>query len=576
VSGTIYTAPASVTIAASATDADGTIAKVDFYQGSTLLRSDNTSPYSYTWTNVAKGNYTITAIATDNTGATTTSSPVTIAVNQPPVVSISSPVSGAVYTAPASVTITASATDADGTISKVDFYQGSTLLSSDGTSPYTYTWTNVAKGNYTITAKATDNSGALTTSSTVTIRVNQPPVVSISSPVSGALFTAPASVTITASATDADGTIAKVDFYQGSTLLRSDNTSPYSYNWTNVAKGNYTITAIATDNKGASTTSSPVTITVNQPPVVSLTSPVSGAVYTAPASIEIAASASDADGSITKVDFYRGSTLLSSDDTSPYTYTWTNVAKGNYTITAKATDNSGALTSSTTVTIKVNQPPVVSISSPATGAVYTAPASITISASATDADGTIAKVEFYQGSTLLRSDNSRPYTYSWTNVAAGNYILTAKATDNAGALTTSTPVTISVVAPIKSLLLTNNESSESLAITEPDINNCEVMIPTGFSPNGDGINDLFKIFCMSKFPDAKISVFNDAGQLVFNKSHYGNVDFWGSEVDAWWDGTDNVRSNGMPLPNGTYIYFLELVEGNKSNIRKGTVFINRK
>jgi hypothetical protein len=451
-SGVVLHAPASVTIDALATDEDGTITKVDFYQGSTLLGSDNTTPYSFSWTNVAAGSYTITAIATDNNGASTTSAPVLITVNQSPVVSISSPLPDAIFTAPASVTIDASATDADGTITKVDFYQGNTLLGSDNTTPYSFSWTNVAAGSYTITAKATDNLGALTISAPINITVvapNQSPVVSVSNPQSGAVFTAPASITIDASATDADGTITKVDFYQGSTLIGSDNTTPYSFSWTNVAAGSYTITAIATDNNGASTTSAPVLITVNQSPAVAVSSPLPDSIFTAPASVTIDATATDADGTITKVDFYQGSTLLGSDNTSPYSFSWSNVAAGSYTITAKATDNLGALTISAPINITVkavtNQPPVVSISSPVQGAIYTAPASVTLIASATDPDGTITKIDFYYGGTLLVSDNTSPYSYSGTNVSDGSYTITAVATDNSGASTTSTPVTFAVV-----------------------------------------------------------------------------------------------------------------------------------
>jgi chitinase len=91
---------------------------------------------------------------------------------------------------------------------------------------------------------------------------NVSPVVSISSPAGGASFTAPASVTISASATDADGSIAKVDFYNGSTKLGTVTASPYSYTWGSIAAGTYSLTAIATDNGGATTTSAAVSISV--------------------------------------------------------------------------------------------------------------------------------------------------------------------------------------------------------------------------------------------------------------------------------------------------------------------------
>ncbi|MBX9853628.1 MAG: carbohydrate-binding protein [Cytophagaceae bacterium] len=91
-----------------------------------------------------------------------------------------------------------------------------------------------------------------------------------------------------------------------------------------------------------------------------------------------------------------------------------------------------------------NQAPAVAITSPANGASFTAPASVTINASASDADGTISKVEFFNGSTKLGEDLSAPYSFTWNNVAAGTYTLTAKATDNATAVSTSAGVSVTV------------------------------------------------------------------------------------------------------------------------------------
>jgi hypothetical protein len=92
----------------------------------------------------------------------------------------------------------------------------------------------------------------------------------------------------------------------------------------------------------------------------------------------------------------------------------------------------------------VNQTPSVSITSPTTGAVFASPATVTINATATDADGTVSNVEFYNGTTLLGSDNIAPYSFTWSNVAVGSYVITAKAYDNNNASTASTAVNISV------------------------------------------------------------------------------------------------------------------------------------
>jgi fibronectin type 3 domain-containing protein len=94
-----------------------------------------------------------------------------------------------------------------------------------------------------------------------------------------------------------------------------------------------------------------------------------------------------------------------------------------------------------------NTPPTVSISSPTEGATFAAPANITVTANAADTDGSVAQVDFYAGNTLIGSDTVAPFSVTWNNVAAGNYALTATATDNLGATVTSAAVNISVTAP---------------------------------------------------------------------------------------------------------------------------------
>ncbi len=86
--------------------------------------------------------------------------------------------------------------------------------------------------------------------------------MSITSPIAGQSFTAPASLTITAAASDSDGTIAQVDFYAGSQLIATDTTSQYQAAWSNVAAGNYSLTAVARDNLGGTRTSGAVAVTI--------------------------------------------------------------------------------------------------------------------------------------------------------------------------------------------------------------------------------------------------------------------------------------------------------------------------
>jgi len=97
---------------------------------------------------------------------------------------------------------------------------------------------------------------------------NDPPTVSLTSPTEGATSTVPGSFTLTATASDPDGTIAHVRFYAGATLLATITSEPYTFNWTNAGPGNYAVTAVAQDNDGLTTTSNTRNVTVTAIQVV--------------------------------------------------------------------------------------------------------------------------------------------------------------------------------------------------------------------------------------------------------------------------------------------------------------------
>ena len=89
------------------------------------------------------------------------------------------------------------------------------------------------------------------------------------------------------------------------------------------------------------------------------------------------------------------------------------------------------------MSVVANTSPSVSLTSPANAGIYTAPASIALTATASDTDGTVSVVEFYSGTTLLGSDTTGPYTFSWASVPAGVYSIIAVARDDRGAMTVS-------------------------------------------------------------------------------------------------------------------------------------------
>ena len=465
---TKFNAVATITIKANATNAAGaTITKVQFYRGTTLLGTSTTAPYSYTWTNVAAGSYSLTVKATNSLNQVTTSAAVPIVVNNIPTVSLTSPAANTSVAGKATVTLSATASDTGGSIAKVEFFNGSTLIATDTTSPYSYSWTGVAPGTYTITAKATDNLGGTKTTAPVTLTVTNPLTTSVTAPANNAVFTSGAAITVSANAatTKSGTTISKVEFYQGSTLIGSDTTSPYSISWTGAALGTYSVTAKVTDSQGLTQTSSPITVKVQAAaPTISLTSPANNASFIAPANISLTANATanGSGNSISKVEYFQGTSLIATSTAAPFSASWANVAAGSYSITAKATDAQGLTTTSAAATIKVNAPPTISITSPANNANFAAPANITytVNAAAIGAGNSITKVEYFNGATLLASSTTAPFSISSNNVQAGTYTITAKATDANGLTQTSSPVTVKVNgAPTISITSPANNAS---------------------------------------------------------------------------------------------------------------------
>jgi RHS repeat-associated protein len=384
-------------------------------------------------------------------------------VDQPPSVTLTSPADNTSYNAVATIPITATATDSDGTVSKVEFYQAATLLNTVTTggagntgSIYSYNWTTAAPGAYALTAKAYDDLAVTTTSTAANVTVCAP-TVALTSPSAGQTVNAPGGFTLTATASTPAvcGTITKVEFYNGVTLLSAPTAAPYTYNWTGIPAGNYTIAAIAYDSRGQ-TAQVTVSVVVNALPTATLATTISGTTYTAPAtfvvnvpiSLTLNATAADSDGSIRKVEFYNGASLLGAVSTAPYNFAWSPGA-GAYTAFARAYDNLNATGDSPALSLTVCGPPTVSITSPTAGLRVNPPGifSLAVNASTPTACGSITQVEYYSngGASPVATGTAAPnYSASWSNVALGNYALTAKAYTTRGLTWTSTAVNVSV------------------------------------------------------------------------------------------------------------------------------------
>lgn len=246
---------------------------VTFQDGNTTIGSGTVTQgvLEYNAVFSTAGTHNITAVYSgDTNNSISTSAPIALVINVAP--------TSTVLTAPASaivgdsVTLTAAVNDfaPPGTVT---FKDGTTELGtatlSNGVATLNTTFSTA--GSHTLTAVYSgDANYAASTSAAISINIsapNQAPTVSLTAPAANQNFTAPANITISATATDSDGSIDQVKFYDGTTLLgvgtQQGGSSTYTFNWNNVAIGSYTLTAIAMDNQGLAANSAPVQITVS-------------------------------------------------------------------------------------------------------------------------------------------------------------------------------------------------------------------------------------------------------------------------------------------------------------------------
>lgn len=195
---TYFPPNSNLTITANAADADGTVTQVEFFQGNVSVGVDATAPYSVVWNNVPTGAYALTAVATDDSLATTVSAVVNVSagthVNVPPTVAITAPVDGDLHYLGSPITITASAADEDGTVTQVEFFNRAISLGIATAAPYTVQVLNPVLGTYNFTAVATDNEQASTTSAVVGVLVENEPDCTAPQFVSGTAYGAGAEV----------------------------------------------------------------------------------------------------------------------------------------------------------------------------------------------------------------------------------------------------------------------------------------------------------------------------------------------------------------------------------------------
>jgi YVTN family beta-propeller protein len=303
--------------------------------------------------------------------------------------------------------------------------------------------------------------------STVAAQANStPPSVTITSPAAGERVGR--NVTIAAAVSD---NVASVTFRVDGAVVGTDTKAPYSVSWntSSAATGSHTLRAEARDAAGNVGTSASITVTVGPPPdttgpAVSVTSPAGGTQVTG--TVAITAAATNAVG-VASVTFFVDGAAIGTDTSSPYSVNWNagSAAAGSHSLRAEARDAAGNVGVSATITVMIaaaNRPPSVTITT--TPGSSSAPKAVTLAATATDPDGTVTRVDFYEGSTLIGSDSTNPFTITWTASTARTYVFSAVAVDNQGAATTSASVSVTVTAP----------SRPSTAVFEPSADNPSV------------------------------------------------------------------------------------------------------
>jgi glucose/arabinose dehydrogenase len=178
----------------------------------------------------------------------------------------------------------------------------------------------------------------------------------------------------------------------------------------------------------------------NTPPVVTLTGPAADTTVTANTTVNLLATATDADGTVLAVDFRDGPTVIGTDSAAPYTYAWTPTINGAHTITARATDDDGSVTTSGSRTITVTGGSGSDTEAPTIA--WTEPEErspnlngvVNLAANATDNVGVVG-VEFRIDGVTLGEDLSAPYSFSLsatTPYTSGSHFFQARSRDAAG------------------------------------------------------------------------------------------------------------------------------------------------
>jgi hypothetical protein len=374
--------------------------------------------------------------------------------NLPPTVALTCPTNESNFQQPGAVLLCAEASDPDGSIALVEFFDGRTKLGEAPIIPFTMLWTNAALGAHTLTARATDNDGEPRVSSPVTVFIH-----------SGlGLFTAtsaqpPPAINLTAEGPN--------DWAHWG--LETENSFNHKVGVSEQIS-NYTLTAFGPAYAFADNTESyswtdgtPTMSASNVPAGVYVAGLGEGfevrvAADTTVKTLKLFVGAYGARGRLQAwLDDFSAPVLFDQSLINPgngpsiaYTMQF-RASEPNrtlvmrYTVAEMIDTEFGNVTLQAAALVGANRPPTVALITPTNNTVLLMPSNLTLRAEASDLDGAVAKVEFFSGATKLGEDSGSPYELQWTNVPLGSHVITARATDDQGATFTTPPTLLHVI-----------------------------------------------------------------------------------------------------------------------------------
>ncbi|MDO3388132.1 Ig-like domain-containing protein [Gilvimarinus sp. SDUM040013] len=364
-------------------------------------------------------------------------------INRPPLVSVTDVPAG--FYEDSQVTFNASASDEDGSISRVEFFLNGTSIGVDTSAPYEVSWL-ATEGDHVLTANAIDNGGAITESSPVSFAVssllNEHPLVSVNTQSDSTVGEA---LLFSAIATDPDGSIQHVEFFLNGVSVGVDAVSPYEVSWVAV-EGSQVLTAKATDNDSAVTESLAAGFTVlpipNELPAVNVITQSESVVGEI---LVFSADAVDTDGLISQVEFFLDGVSVGVVTVSPYELNWTAV-EGVHELIAKATDDDGGTVESAAYDFTVsgqggNLPPTIDLTSEGGGS--TEGDQILFLADAQDPEGLVDQVRFFVDGIWSFTSTEPPYEYTY-NALSGTHQISAQVVDHQGLSADSNVIDLTV------------------------------------------------------------------------------------------------------------------------------------